>query len=379
MATRAEAQQAKETPAPKVLTTEAFFKTMNKYGAGTVRSLADSTNAEIVHWTSTGLYALDDIMGWGLPGGRIVEFFGAESSGKTTQLMKSFIENARRGGKNIVFDPEGTFNQDRYKQMGGDPALLLIIDPGTAEEFYDKLKLTLKWARGQQVPTSACVLIGVDTMSMLIPQRVLEATGDDEPMAELPRVNSRHLPTVDKELPANTCLLLLSQIRDKVGAAAWGAADQNIDTPGGHVIKHLASVRVFFNKVGQLDNGKTKDDRVIIGMKTDAKVVKCKVGPPLRKCSYRILFDDRGVDNINSFLSVLVAKKLIKAPEKKVYTLIVGQGQEIKVHEDDFAELCSKRPKWSAKMLDAAFELGHPGLDVERFIGRTVPEQKEAE
>lgn len=354
-------------------TLEALMKSINSdFGAGSIGTLNDDERAKILHWTSTGVYPLDEATGWGLPGGRIVEYFGAESSGKTTALMAAMVENARRGGINVMFDAEGTFDQDRYEQMGGDPSKVIMVDPGTMEEFYDKLKRVITWAKKQEIPTNSVVLIGVDSMPMLITQKQMELEDDEELVAAQSRVNSRHLPTVDHELGSNTCLVLLNQVRDKIGGMAWNA-DGNIDTPGGRIIKHLCSIRVLFNKQGQIDNGKSKDDRQIIGMKTGAKVVKNKVAPPLRKVEFRIMFDERGVDNIHATLTALVKAGWVTAPNKGIYKLKKVK-EEVTFRAEGFAAVTQARPKWTKAALKAAFSLEHESLDVERYLGKTSVE-----
>lgn len=355
---------------PVLKTLEQLFAKMTKdYGKGTIMTLETSTVADISHWGSTGIYSLDDAMNWGLAGGRILEWFGAESSGKTTALMSAFIENDRRGGLNVVVDGEGTFDQDRYRQMGGDPKKLIIVHVDTLEEFYDKLKIIIAWAAQQEIPANAVVLIGVDTLTTLIPKDVLEAVGDEQPVASASRVNARHLPTIDKNLPANTCLLLLSQVRDKIGGmTGFGPADDNVDTPGGRIVKHASSTRVFFKKVKQHDNGKkAAEGREITGIQIEAKVTKCKIGPPLRKIQFRVMFDHRGVDGVNNFLLDLVAKKIIPAPSSGVYSV---KGKTFKA--EGFAEFIKVSPKWTAWALDQCYELKHESVNIARYLNAKV-------
>ena len=350
-----------------------LFTSINTtFGAGSIGTLDNDERAQILHWTSTGVYSLDDATGWGLPGGRIVEYFGAESSGKTTALMAAMVENARRDGVNVMFDAEGTFDQDRYKQMGGDPKAVIMVDPGVMEEFYDKLKRVVTWTKKQEVPQNAVVLVGVDSLPMLITQKMMDLEGEDQLVAEQSRVNSRHLPTIDKELGSNTCLLLLNQVRDKIGGMAWNA-DGNIDTPGGRIIKHLCSIRVLFNKQGQIDNGKSKDARVIVGMKTGAKVVKNKVAPPLRKIEFRIMFDERGVDNVFATLQTMVKSGWVKAPNKGIYTLNKIKA-EVNFKAEGFAGVLKARPKWCQAALKGTFDLKHDSLDLDRYLGKTSVE-----
>lgn len=358
----------------KVLTRTEFASVMNKeFGIGTMRSLTEDDSAKILHWSSTGIYNLDDATGWGLPGGRVLEYFGAESSGKTTALMAGMVANAARGGINIVFDAESTFDQDRYVQMGGDPDSVIMIDPGTMEEFYDKLKKVVTWAAKQEIPSNAVILIGVDSMPMIIPRKMFELEGEEQTVGMQANINSRHLPTVNDLLGPNTCLVLLNQVRDKIGGLAWNA-DGNIDTPGGRIIKHLCSVRVLFNKAGMIDNGKSKEEREIIGMKTQAKVVKNKIAPPLRKVSFNIMFDERGVDNVQVMLNQAILKGWVTKKAAGQFKL-ENINKEVMFKAADFAAVLQVRPKWASKMLAECFILEQPLPDLTRYIGKTVVEE----
>lgn len=340
------------------------------FGKGCVTTLSKSSDAAITHWSSTGSYEVDDAANWGIPGGRISEWFGAESSGKTTQLMAAMIENDFNGGENWLVDGESTFDQDRYVQMGGDPDKLNLLRPNTLEEFYDQVKSVIEYANSvppSTIPSNATILLGVDTLTTIIPKDILEAEGDEQPVGAAARVNSRHLPTVDKRLPNHMSIVLLSQVRDKIGAAAWGSADANIDTPGGRVVKHHSSVRLFFNKMGQIDNGKSKEQRQIIGMKGQVRVVKCKIGPPLRKADTRIMFDHRGVDTLYGLLMTLVDAKLIQKGESGVYSC---KSKNAKFKPDEFPQFVLKYPKWTAWAIEQAYELAHPKVNVGRYLRR---------
>mgnify|MGYP003057149016 CR=1 FL=1 len=58
---------------------------IDKKEKGSVYSLGSKSDAlKIPRW-STGLVDLDNIIGGGVPKGRVIEIFGAESAGKTSQ------------------------------------------------------------------------------------------------------------------------------------------------------------------------------------------------------------------------------------------------------------------------------------------------------
>jgi recombination protein RecA len=362
--------------AKKPLTRAEFIaKQSLKHGKGSFVSLATSEHADITQWASTGIYGLDDAMGWGVPGGRVVEWFGAESSGKTTALMATLIENARLGGQNFVADPEGTFDRDRYAQMGGKQEDVTVFFPPSLEDFYEWAEDLVAWAKTQTVPSTGLILIGLDTLTMMLPKEVLKAEADDRTVGAAARVNSQNLPKLDDHLGHNTAVILLSQVRDKIGSMAW-SQEGNIDTPGGRIVKHASSVRVLFNKEGQIDNGGKGEDRIILGMKTKAKVVKSKVGPPLRKTNFRIMFDHRGVDNVDHCLQSFIAKGIVGKPVSGIHTITL-KDKVIKFRRDGFHEFLQTHPKWTAWALEQTFELFHSSINLERYLGHKVEEGRE--
>ncbi len=59
--------------------------------------MGDATNTDIDRF-STGLMSLDHAIGGGYPKGRIIEIYGAESSGKTTLALAAVAQVQRDGG-----------------------------------------------------------------------------------------------------------------------------------------------------------------------------------------------------------------------------------------------------------------------------------------
>jgi len=91
---------------------------IDKKEKGSVYSLGSKSDAlKIPRW-STGLVDLDNIIGGGVPKGRVIEIFGAESAGKTT-LIKKLIAEAYQNEKIVLIENEfgeigidGTFLKD---------------------------------------------------------------------------------------------------------------------------------------------------------------------------------------------------------------------------------------------------------------------------
>lgn len=66
-----------------------------------------------------GCRSIDDLMGGGLPNKMLIQIYGPAGSGKTNIALQSLV-NAIKAGKNTIFiDTEGSFNEERLKQLAG--------------------------------------------------------------------------------------------------------------------------------------------------------------------------------------------------------------------------------------------------------------------
>ena len=101
------------------------------------------------------------------------------------------------------------------------------------------------------------------------------------------------------------CLVFTNQLRQKLGVMfgdPW-------TTSGGKAVGFHSSCRLRLKSMGQLKTKVDKQD-VVVGIKTQAQVIKNRMGPPLRKAEFEILFES-GVDDFGGWLSVLKAHKLV--------------------------------------------------------------------
>src|SRR6185437_3043787 len=86
----------------------------------------------------TGSISLDVALGiGGLPRGRIVEIYGAESSRNTTLTLHA-IANAQKGGGIAAFiDAEHALDPEYAKKLGVDIDSLLVSQPDTGEQALE--------------------------------------------------------------------------------------------------------------------------------------------------------------------------------------------------------------------------------------------------
>lgn len=118
---------------------EALQRLQKKYGDDVLMQMDKDIDFK-VDWVPTGCYALDEVIGGGLPRGRIVEVFGAESGGKSTLALFLMSQIQKRGGRVALIDAENAFDGTYAANIGLDVTKLLVSQPKTLEESMDIIK-----------------------------------------------------------------------------------------------------------------------------------------------------------------------------------------------------------------------------------------------
>ena len=259
-----------------------------KEGKGSVYTIGSaSANLNIPRW-STGIEDLDAIIGGGMPEGRVIEIYGAEGSGKTTLLyhLCGLHEMA------VDFPVEGTFDSQRAKVFGNHPKQLLIIRSRYGEDAFNK---GMKFARAG-VP-----IIGYDSVPSLIPkddaEKVLKSSDRDsieeQRIGGTARLMNKYLPALEDIIESTgTTVIFINQVRDKMNAMMFG---EKTDTPGGHKLKHSASLRIQVARKQwiEIPNKDPHNSAATekIGMIMKCKVVKSKVSNPMGECEVPLIFE----------------------------------------------------------------------------------------
>lgn len=259
-----------------------------KEGEGSIYSIGSkNANLKINRW-STGIEDLDAIIGGGIPEGRIIEIFGAESSGKTTLLYHLC------GLHELCLDIpiEGTFDAERAKVFGNKPKQMLIY---RAKYGEDALNKTIKFAK------AGIPLIGIDSVPSMTPkedaEKVLKSAEKDsieeQRIGGTARLLNKYLPTVEEIIEVTgTTVIFINQVRDKMNAVLFG---EKTDTPGGRKLKHACSLRIQVARRAWIEipnkdpRNSAKTEKIGLIMK--CKVVKSKVSNPMGECEIPLIFD----------------------------------------------------------------------------------------
>ena len=245
-----------------------------KFGEDAIMMLNEKPNVD-VEAISTGSIGLDHAIGiGGFPRGRIVEVYGAESSGKTTLALHTIAEAQKNGGICAFIDAEHGMDPQYAKQLGVQTDKLLISQPTSGEEalrIVDSLVRTKKLA-----------VVVIDSVAALTPKAEIEGEIGAVLMGAQARLMSQAMRMLTSAISkSNTLILFINQTRMNIGG--YG---NPITTAGGKALKFYASVRIEVKKMSTIKKGEEA-----VGSRIKAKVVKNKVSSPFKMCEFDIIYN----------------------------------------------------------------------------------------
>ncbi len=266
-----------------------------RFGEGAIMKLRDAhaVNVDVI---PTGSIALDYALGvGGIPRGRIIEIYGAESSGKTTLCLHIVAEAQKKGGICAYIDAEHAMDPEYAKRLGVNTDDLLISQPSSGEQALQIVETLVK--------TENVAVIVVDSVAALTPLREIEGEIGDQHMGLQSRMMSqacRKLSSITAK--SNTVIIFINQIRMKIGMV-FGNPET---TPGGLALKFYASVRINLSRTAQIKSG---DE--IVGNRVKAKIVKNKVAAPFRIAEFDIYYNE-GISKSGDALRAGLSNGIIK-------------------------------------------------------------------
>ena len=266
-----------------------------RFGEGAIMKLRDAhaVNVDVI---TTGSIAMDQALGvGGMPRGRIIEIYGAESSGKTTLCLHIVSEAQKKGGICAYIDAEHAMDPDYAKRLGVNTDDLLISQPNSGEQALQIVETLVK--------TENVDVIVVDSVAALTPLREIEGEIGDQHMGLQARMMSqacRKLSSIAAK--SNTMIIFINQTRMKIGMV-FGNPET---TPGGMALKFYASVRINLTRTAQIKSG---DE--IVGNRVKAKIVKNKVAAPFRIAEFDIYYNE-GISKAGDALRAGLVNGMIK-------------------------------------------------------------------
>lgn len=247
----------------------------------------------------------------GLCRGTIAEFYGRESSGKTTTAvdfaknLAQILKDEGKGQMVAYADLECSLDAVRCRMLGLDPNETIIIQPDGNQSGEDILNSILTLLREG-------VLGGVvlDSIPTLVTRDELDKDLTKDPKrggvaALMTRFLREAVPLVAKN---EVLLILVNQIRDSQDPY------KPFTTPGGRAVKFYSSTRFDFmpghylNEKGEEISGNSD---TAWGMQIKVRIVKAKGFAPDRLLGQFPLMYEGGIDEAGDLASLMLANRAI--------------------------------------------------------------------
>lgn len=229
---------------------------------------------------STGIDLLDEVMGGGIPQGKLLAMTGSAGSGKSTAAVQYIVgfQKANPKSLGIYIDVEQAISMKRLIELGCDPHRTKLISKNvTMEDISSIVQGVIKYKITNKM-TDVPYLVIWDSESVTPTKKSLEVTESSKVMGEHSRtlgfIMNQLIPLIAK---ANVTLVVIQQLRDKISQNPYEVRfdlnyGSNQKATGGSVMQYYPFNLCRTRNKGDLDY----DMMGIRGFKTEMTFIKNK-------------------------------------------------------------------------------------------------------
>ena len=330
------------------------FKAQNLKSAYFLEGDSDAPTI-VKEWVGTGSTILDlaisNRKNGGFPVGRVCEITGLEQSGKSLLAAHALLNTQRKGGLAVYIDTENAISTEYLTAIGLNLKDMLYIPLETVEDVFEAVEVIIEKVRSSD--KNKLVTIVIDSIAGASTKTEMAADFDKDGYATAKAlIISKAMRKITNLIGRERiCLIITNQLRQKLNAPAFS---DPWTTPGGKGIPFHASVRLRLSSVGAI-KAKIEGHDEVVGSRVKAKLVKNRVGPPLRECEYEIYFDS-GIDDYSSWLTTMKDYNLVAQAGAWYSWTNKETGEVIKFQSKDFVEKIMNVPKLKEMVYDEIAE-----------------------
>lgn len=253
----------------------------------------DGSLSKVKYWVPLPLKTMQAVLGVrnrGVAGGKVIEIFGPESSGKSSLAAVVMAAFQAQGGLALYADTEFAFDETWARRLGLRDAFVRMelkskeLKSGRVvmegmEDLFLRFEILMREARAEDADIP--IILGWDSLAAT-PTRA-EINGAYQEATDVSTFQARCLARGFSKIKGllaryGVTLLIINQTRDTINQ--WG---KKATTPGGKAYKFYCDVRAEITRV----RGLKQDDRKI-GVTCKIVNVKNKLGAPFAEAEYMI-------------------------------------------------------------------------------------------
>lgn len=298
-------KQSAEDELAEILSTS--LNTKFKDQGQVVFTLNDKENpSNIIDWVSMGNSVGDliisNIPNGGVAAGRLTEITGLESSGKSLVAGHIIANTQKKGGLAIYIENETSLFKAFLETLGVDVAKMLYVNLDTVEDIFEAIEDIVTKIRLKN--KDRLVTIVVDSIAAASSKVEQEASYDKagyntSKAIVISQAMRKLMPQIARH---RICLVMINQLREKVGLLMPNAEKYTV--PGGKAIGFHATTRLRVQTTGKIKM-KINGVEEIVGTSIKMKVVKSKLGPANRECTYEAFYS-AGIKDYTNWIDVLI-------------------------------------------------------------------------
>jgi len=249
----------------------------------------------------------------GYPVGKIINIYGHEGAGKTTVALTAAAKVIENGGDVVYIDWENEIVPGYAKSLGipiGDEEKFLLAQPETLEQGC-----SIAWvAAGHEVDLVIFDSVGAGVPKALMEKSVSEVA-DGGRLGANAAIWSKFLPKLKHRInKSGTTIIAISQLRSAVNVMGYG---EQFTVQGGKAWRFFSALRMHFKSIGKdkanvYDPLTNKTVERVVGVKTRARLEKCKVSPQQGNEEVFYIRWGKGIDDLRSLIEIGKAHGLVR-------------------------------------------------------------------